>query len=106
MVPRRADPVSARGPAEPANYVGRIEWDPIGGHEQGFRKSPEFRAFFAAVRPFFESTEEMRHYEATPVRSDVTWPFGPGGVGGARQRIPKPCAGFAIVARGIRGGCH
>lgn len=60
----------SRGVEEPGNYVVRIEWDSIEGHEQGFRKSPEFSTFFAAVRPFFDDIEEMRHYEATPVRSD------------------------------------
>jgi hypothetical protein len=29
----------------------------------GFRKSPEFREFFASVRPFVGNLEEMRHYE-------------------------------------------
>jgi len=58
----------SRGVEEPANYVVRIEWDSIEGHEQGFRKSPEFSAFFAAVRPFFEDIEEMRHYEATGIQ--------------------------------------
>jgi quinol monooxygenase YgiN len=60
----------SRGVKEPDNYVVRIEWDSIEGHEQGFRKSPGFSTFFASVRPFFDDIEEMRHYEATPVRSD------------------------------------
>jgi len=34
------------------------------GHEQGFRSSPEFRDFFAAVKPFVGDIDEMRHYEA------------------------------------------
>jgi hypothetical protein len=25
--------------------------------------SPEFREFFAAVKPFFDDIDEMRHYE-------------------------------------------
>ena len=58
----------SRGVEEPENYVVRIEWDSIEGHEQGFRRSPEFRSFFASVRPFFENIQEMRHYEATPIR--------------------------------------
>ena len=60
----------SHGVEEPANYVVRIEWDSIEGHEQGFRKSPDFSSFLASVRPFFGDIEEMRHYEATPVRSD------------------------------------
>ncbi len=62
----------SHGVEEPANYVVRIEWDSIEGHEQGFRKSPGFSTFFAAVRPFFDDIEEMRHYETTPVKSDGT----------------------------------
>lgn len=60
----------ARGVEEPGNYVVRIEWDSLEGHERGFRTSPEFRTFFRLVRPFFDHIEEMRHYEATPVSSD------------------------------------
>ncbi len=57
----------SHGVEEPEHYVVRIEWDSIEGHEQGFRGSPEFRAFFQAVRPFFDDIQEMRHYEATRV---------------------------------------
>jgi quinol monooxygenase YgiN len=53
----------ARGVEDPASYVVRIEWDSVEGHEQGFRMSPEFREFFAAVKPFFDDIDEMRHYE-------------------------------------------
>lgn len=58
----------SHGVEEPDNYVVRIEWDSVEGHERGFRQSPEFRTFFASVRPFFENIQEMRHYEATPIR--------------------------------------
>jgi hypothetical protein len=34
---------------------------------EGFRKSPEFRGFFAAIGPFVKQIVEMRHYEATGV---------------------------------------
>ncbi len=44
-------------------YIVRIEWDSAEGHLHGFRKSAEFKAFFDAVRPFFENIEEMHHYE-------------------------------------------
>jgi quinol monooxygenase YgiN len=54
---------------EPTRYQLRIEWDSAEGHLQGFRQSPEFRRFFAAVRPYVDQIEEMRHYERTPVRS-------------------------------------
>ena len=48
---------------EPQHFVVRIEWDSIDGHERGFRASPVFQAFFAAVQPFFSEIEEMKHYE-------------------------------------------
>jgi len=53
----------ARGVEEPEHFIVRIEWDSIKGHEEGFRRSPEFREFFAAVRPFFDQIEEMKHYQ-------------------------------------------
>lgn len=57
----------AHGIEEPENYVGRIQWDPVVGHERGFRQSPGFGAFFTAVKPVFAQIEEMRHYELTAV---------------------------------------
>ena len=59
----------SHGIEEPENYVVRIEWDSVEGHEQGFRQSADFGAFFAAVKPFFEQIEEMRHYELTSITS-------------------------------------
>ncbi len=56
----------ARGVEEPEHFVVRIEWDSVEGHEQGFRSSPLFGEFFAAVRPFFDQIEEMKHYEVRP----------------------------------------
>lgn len=49
----------------PTSIVVRIEWDSAEGHLEGFRKSAEFRDFFAAVRPFVDDIVEMRHYERT-----------------------------------------
>lgn len=54
----------AHGVEDPESYIVRIEWDSVEAHEQGFRRSPEFRAFFACVQPFFDDIEEMRHYES------------------------------------------
>jgi heme-degrading monooxygenase HmoA len=34
-----------RGVEEPENWILRIEWDSIEGHEHGFRSSPEFGPF-------------------------------------------------------------
>lgn len=53
----------AQGVEEPENYVVRIEWDSVEGHEQGFRRSAGFAAFFADVKPFFAEIREMKHYE-------------------------------------------
>ena len=30
---------------------------------RGFRGSPEFRSFFAALSPYVDNIEEMRHYD-------------------------------------------
>ena len=57
----------ARCAEDPSQYILRIEWDSAEGHLRGFRASPEFRTFFAAVRPFFDDIEEMRHYDVTGV---------------------------------------
>ncbi|BDP44221.1 hypothetical protein DAETH_41900 (plasmid) [Deinococcus aetherius] len=53
---------------EPSHYILRIEWDSLTGHLEGFRRSPEFGAFFRDVRPFVGNIEEMRHYEVTAIR--------------------------------------
>jgi heme-degrading monooxygenase HmoA len=55
----------ARCTEDPTAYVVRIEWDSLAGHMDGFRSSPQFASFFAAVRPFVGQIEEMRHYEIT-----------------------------------------
>jgi quinol monooxygenase YgiN len=57
----------SRASESPATFVLRIEWDSASGHMEGFRKSPEFRAFFAAIAPFVKQIVEMRHYDATSV---------------------------------------
>lgn len=53
----------ARCTEDPAAFIVRIEWDSAEGHMRGFRGSPEFRTFFAAVKPYVDDIEEMRHYE-------------------------------------------
>ncbi|HEU0101947.1 MAG TPA: antibiotic biosynthesis monooxygenase [Mycobacteriales bacterium] len=52
----------AQGVEEPENWVVRISWDSLEGHEQGFRAAPHFRDFFAAVRPYVTAIQEMKHY--------------------------------------------
>ena len=48
---------------DPNHYVLRIEWDSEEGHLKGFRSSPEFKSFLAAVQPYVKDIEEMRHYQ-------------------------------------------
>ncbi|MEQ1472874.1 MAG: antibiotic biosynthesis monooxygenase family protein [Candidatus Acidiferrum sp.] len=50
-------------------YILRIEWDSADGHMKGFRTSPEFKTFFAAIQPYVKDIEEMRHYELTGVKA-------------------------------------
>jgi len=52
---------------QPDLYVMRIEWNSLSGHVQGFRGSPEFKAFLAKVQPFFQQIQEMQHYETSEV---------------------------------------
>lgn len=58
----------ARCVEDPQSYILRIHWDSVSGHMQGFRGSAQFRSFFAAIRPYVDMIEEMRHYEPTTVR--------------------------------------
>jgi hemoglobin len=60
----------ARCVEEPASYILRIEWDSIEGHLEGFRRSAGFRTFFAAIRPYVNDIQEMRHYERTAVAGE------------------------------------
>ncbi|RYX83206.1 antibiotic biosynthesis monooxygenase [bacterium] len=52
-----------RGEEEPENFAVIIRWKSTERHLQGFRKSAEFPAFLAAVKPFFAAIQEMKHYE-------------------------------------------
>lgn len=55
----------SEGVEEPDNFVVRIEWDSLEGHEKGFRTSAQFASFFAKVKPFFSEIREMKHYRVT-----------------------------------------
>jgi len=48
---------------EPDNFIVRIEWDSVEGHEKGFRSSKEFASFFSKVKPYFSNIREMKHYQ-------------------------------------------
>jgi quinol monooxygenase YgiN len=50
------------------SFILRILWDSEEGHIEGFRTSPQFRPFLAAVQPFVKDIAEMRHYEQTSLR--------------------------------------
>jgi quinol monooxygenase YgiN len=53
----------SQGVEEPDNFVVRIEWESLEGHEKGFRGSAQFVSFFAKVKPFFTNIREMKHYQ-------------------------------------------
>ncbi|WP_328654661.1 antibiotic biosynthesis monooxygenase [Micromonospora sp. NBC_00330] len=57
---------------DPACYLLRITWTSVDEHLKGFRGGPVFGQFFAAIRPYVEDIQEMRHYARTSVA-------GPGG---------------------------
>lgn len=57
----------ARCYEEAGRYTLRIRWDSLEGHLQGFRRSGEFREFFAHIQPFVHDVEEMQHYTTTDV---------------------------------------
>lgn len=49
------------------SFILRIQWDSERGHLEGFRTSPEFKTFFAAIQPYVKDIAEMRHYAVTSV---------------------------------------
>ncbi|PZG01626.1 group II truncated hemoglobin [Micromonospora deserti] len=52
---------------DPARYVLRITWTSVEDHLKGFRGGPLFADFLAAVKPYVEDIEEMRHYALTTI---------------------------------------
>ncbi len=56
-----------RGEEEAQRFVVIIRWKSVERHLEGFRKSADFPAFFAAVKPFFAAIEEMKHYNVESV---------------------------------------
>jgi truncated hemoglobin YjbI len=48
-------------------YVLHIRWASAKAHLEGFRNSPEFKEFLAAVQSYVGDIEEMRHYDATGI---------------------------------------
>ncbi|WP_131741849.1 group II truncated hemoglobin [Actinomadura roseirufa] len=66
--PQCVDYELSRCAEEPASYILRITWTSAGDHLTGFRGGEHFPAFLAAIKPYAQRIEEMRHYEPTPVR--------------------------------------
>lgn len=52
---------------DPNSLILRIEWKSTKEHLEGFRKGPNFPAFFAAIGGFVKEITEMRHYTVTEV---------------------------------------
>ncbi|MFF1557450.1 antibiotic biosynthesis monooxygenase family protein [Streptomyces sp. NPDC058279] len=57
----------AHSEEEAERYILRIRWTSVEDHLQGFRKGDQFPAFFAAIRPYLNNIEEMKHYRVTDV---------------------------------------
>jgi quinol monooxygenase YgiN len=55
---------------DPGQYILRVTWTSAEDHLEGFRKSTGFRPFFAAIRPYVDAIQEMRHYTLTAVHND------------------------------------
>ncbi len=55
------------GVDEPQHYIVRIHWTSVDDHLTGFRKSKEFASFFNLVKSFYNSIQEMKHYEMTAI---------------------------------------
>jgi|TARA_R110001599_G_scaffold82062_3_gene221147 quinol monooxygenase YgiN len=53
----------SRSVDDPTQFILRIEWSSAEDHMQKFRKSEEFKTFFAFVKPFYDDIAEMRHYD-------------------------------------------
>jgi hemoglobin len=66
--PQCVDYELTRSVDDPACYVLRIGWTSAEAHLEGFRTGEAFPAFLAAIGPYLDDIEEMRHYERTPVR--------------------------------------
>ena len=66
--PQCVDYELSRSVDEPSCYVLRITWTSADDHLQGFRGGPHFAPFLAAIGPYVDDIEEMRHYERTAVR--------------------------------------
>lgn len=51
----------ARGVESPSSFVLLVEWDTLEAHTEGFRGSPEFTTWRAAIGPYFASPPTVDH---------------------------------------------
>lgn len=58
-----------RSAKDPELFMLTIHWDSSDGHMSGFRRSPQFTAFFAHVKPYLDNILEMEHY----IFTEVSW---------------------------------
>ena len=62
-----SEPELLRSKKDPTLFLLIIRWDSAEGHLQGFRRSEQFREFFAHIKPYVGDILEMEHYEVTGV---------------------------------------
>ncbi len=56
-----------RGVEHPEQYLLLVQWETLGDHVDGFRRSDAFRQWRELIGPFFESPPEVEHFEAVYV---------------------------------------
>ncbi len=48
---------------DPSKFIIRIQWTSAEDHLNLFRKSTEFKEFFAHIKSYLDDIDEMRHYK-------------------------------------------
>jgi heme-degrading monooxygenase HmoA len=51
-----------RGIESPSTYLLLIEWDSVEAHEKGFRGSPQYAEWSAALHPFYDPFPMVEHF--------------------------------------------
>jgi heme-degrading monooxygenase HmoA len=46
----------------PGTYLLLVEWDSLEAHTEGFRKSPEYEHWRAALHPFYDPFPTIEHF--------------------------------------------
>jgi heme-degrading monooxygenase HmoA len=52
-----------RGIESPSTYLLMIEWDSVEAHEQGFRGSPQYAEWRAALHHLYDPFPVVEHFE-------------------------------------------